>query len=262
MWNPKLQLLRVDFREGDEDSNFSVFRVRRFSESPEPLHWIAFPVEILTKPPIHWIASPLFTENPFFSLKSASSHPLTKNRLWTSSRKLSRNYVTSREMPKILVLKAQGRHVMWHFLNVGAKIWLETITSRDGHFLPMKVLTKIWPNDHPGRNVCRGLVFCLRCRLLERQKEHVSAIWRQKRDKGRNKTEDQNWSCFFGQKRHFSLILSKICQKGRQKTRPWQDKLLGTISFGITNDKVKMNSTRGFSLQCCCQWCFSFWQQA
>ena len=28
----------TDFREGDEDSNFSVFRVRRFTESPEPLH--------------------------------------------------------------------------------------------------------------------------------------------------------------------------------------------------------------------------------
>ena len=73
--------LRANFREGDEDSNFSIFRVRRFSESPEPLHWTAFPVEILTKPPIHWIAFPLFTENPFFSLKSASSHPLPKNRL-------------------------------------------------------------------------------------------------------------------------------------------------------------------------------------
>ena len=31
-------LLRADFREGDEDSNFSVFRVERFSEWPEPLH--------------------------------------------------------------------------------------------------------------------------------------------------------------------------------------------------------------------------------
>ena len=68
--------LRADLREGDEDSNFSAFRVWPFSESPEPLHWIAFPVKILTKPPIHWIAFPLFTENPFFSLKSASSHPL------------------------------------------------------------------------------------------------------------------------------------------------------------------------------------------
>ena len=53
--------LWADFWEGDEDSNFSVFRVRQFSEWPGPLHWIAFPVEIPTKPLIHWIASPLFT---------------------------------------------------------------------------------------------------------------------------------------------------------------------------------------------------------
>ena len=71
--------IRSDFREGEEDSNFSVFRVRRFSEWPEPLHWIAFPVEILTKPLIHWIASPLFTENPFFHWNS--SHPLPKNQV-------------------------------------------------------------------------------------------------------------------------------------------------------------------------------------
>ena len=70
--------LRADFREEDEDRNFSACRVRRFSEWPEPLHWIAFPVEILTKPLIHWIAAPLFIENPFFSLKSASSHPLPR----------------------------------------------------------------------------------------------------------------------------------------------------------------------------------------
>ena len=30
--------LRANFREGDEDSNLSIFRVRRFSEWPEPLH--------------------------------------------------------------------------------------------------------------------------------------------------------------------------------------------------------------------------------
>ena len=34
----KLRIIRADFRAGHEDSNFSVFRVRRFSESPEPLH--------------------------------------------------------------------------------------------------------------------------------------------------------------------------------------------------------------------------------
>ena len=31
-------MVRADFREGDEDSNFSVFRVRRFTEWPGPLH--------------------------------------------------------------------------------------------------------------------------------------------------------------------------------------------------------------------------------
>ena len=31
-------LLRADFWEGDEESNFSIFRVRRFSEWPGPLH--------------------------------------------------------------------------------------------------------------------------------------------------------------------------------------------------------------------------------
>ena len=33
-----LRVLRADFREGDEDSNFSVFRVRRFTGWPKPLH--------------------------------------------------------------------------------------------------------------------------------------------------------------------------------------------------------------------------------
>ena len=75
-------LLRAHFREGDEDSNFSIFRVWWFSEGPEPLHWIAFPVEILTKPLIHWIASLLSLKNPCFSLQSAPSHPLPKTRLW------------------------------------------------------------------------------------------------------------------------------------------------------------------------------------
>ena len=63
---------------GDEDSNFSVFRARRFSEWPEPLHWIVFPVEILTKPLIHWIASPLFTETPFFHWKVLGRIPFPK----------------------------------------------------------------------------------------------------------------------------------------------------------------------------------------
>ena len=51
----------------------------QFSESggsvngPNLFTELPFPVEILTKPLIHWIASPLCTENPFFSLRSASS---------------------------------------------------------------------------------------------------------------------------------------------------------------------------------------------
>ena len=69
----------------------SIFRVRRFSEWPEPLHWIAFPVEIFTKPLIHWIASPLFTEKPFSPLKSASSHPLPKKLALNSARIKTRN---------------------------------------------------------------------------------------------------------------------------------------------------------------------------
>ena len=32
------QEIRADFREGDEDSNLSLFRVRRFTEWPGPLH--------------------------------------------------------------------------------------------------------------------------------------------------------------------------------------------------------------------------------
>ena len=59
------------------DSNFSVFRVRRFSEWPEPLHWIVFPVEnpfqtphsLNCLPPFHW--KPLFfTEKCFVASPS------------------------------------------------------------------------------------------------------------------------------------------------------------------------------------------------
>ena len=80
-------VIRADSWEGDEDSNFSVSRVRRFTESPGPLHWIAFPVEILTKPLIHWIASSLFTENPFFFhwKKCFVASPSPNNRLKSKS---------------------------------------------------------------------------------------------------------------------------------------------------------------------------------
>ena len=50
---------------------------------------------------------------------------------------------------------------------------------------------------------CGGLVFCLRFCLFERQKQHILAILRQKRKKGRNKKEDQTFRAFFGQKVHF-----------------------------------------------------------
>ena len=54
------------FWEGDEDSNFSIFRVRRFSEWLEPLLWIAFPVEALNSS---------FTKlPPPFSLKTFFCH--------------------------------------------------------------------------------------------------------------------------------------------------------------------------------------------
>ena len=62
----KVSSIRADFGEGDEDSNFSVFRAPQFTEWPGLRDWIAFPVEILTKLLIHWMPSPLCTENPFF----------------------------------------------------------------------------------------------------------------------------------------------------------------------------------------------------
>ena len=81
--------LGADFREVDLDSNFSIFGVRRFTEWPGPLHWIAFPVEILTKRLIHWIPAPFSLKTPFFSLKSASSDPLPQKsapKTWCSFR--------------------------------------------------------------------------------------------------------------------------------------------------------------------------------
>ena len=82
-YSPKPYSVRANFWEGDEDSNFSVFRVRRFTESPEPLHWIAFPVGNPYQTPHSLNCSPPFSlKTPFFSLKSASSHPLPKNGVW------------------------------------------------------------------------------------------------------------------------------------------------------------------------------------
>ena len=61
-WVKMGESLSANFREEDEDSNFSGFRVRQFTEWSGPLHWIAFPVEILTKPLIHWMPSPFSRE--------------------------------------------------------------------------------------------------------------------------------------------------------------------------------------------------------
>ena len=46
--------------------------------------------------------------------------------------------------------------------------------------------------------------------FLQGKKQHILAIVRQEREKGRNKKEDQNWSCFSRSKSAlFSPILSK-----------------------------------------------------
>ena len=59
-------LLGADFWEVGLDSNFSVFGIQRLTEWPGPLHWIAFPVEILTKPLIHSMPPPFSLKNLFF----------------------------------------------------------------------------------------------------------------------------------------------------------------------------------------------------
>ena len=73
-----LHKLGADFWEVDLDSNFSVFGVRRFTEWPGPLHWIAFPVEILTKPLIHWIPPPFHCKSLFFHWKVLRRIPFPK----------------------------------------------------------------------------------------------------------------------------------------------------------------------------------------
>ena len=61
---------RADFREGDEDSNFS-----QFSESggslngPDLFTELPFLVENLTKPLIHWRPRPFSLKTPFFHWK-------------------------------------------------------------------------------------------------------------------------------------------------------------------------------------------------
>ena len=71
-------LVRADFWEGDEDSNFSVFRVRRFTEWPGPLCWIAFPVESLPKPSFTELHPPFSLKDPFFHWKVLRRIPFPK----------------------------------------------------------------------------------------------------------------------------------------------------------------------------------------
>ena len=61
-----------------------------------------------------------------------------------------------------------------------------------------------------------GLVFCLRFWLFARQKQHILAISRPKREKGRNKKEDQTniGRAFFGRKvLFFSPVLCRFLTK-------------------------------------------------
>ena len=66
-----------------------------------------------------------------------------------------------------------------------------------------------------------------RCIKMAKKKQYLLAILRGKKEKGRNKKDDQNWSCFFWSK---SALLpqfkAKVCLKGRQKTRPWPWKFM------------------------------------
>ena len=70
------------FSGGDEDSNFSLFRVRRFTESPGPLHihWIA-------SPPFHWKA--LFWEKLSRGVSKQGGFPLSWGKVRLLSQTLS-----------------------------------------------------------------------------------------------------------------------------------------------------------------------------
>ena len=77
-----MHILRADVREGAEDSNSSLFKVRQFTEWPGPLRWVAFPVvELLIKPLIHWIASPPFAEKPFSHWNVLRRIPFEKKKI-------------------------------------------------------------------------------------------------------------------------------------------------------------------------------------
>ena len=55
-----------------------ISRIRRFTEWPQLLQWIAFPVKFLTKAFIHWMPCPHSVNRRFSSLISASWHPLPR----------------------------------------------------------------------------------------------------------------------------------------------------------------------------------------
>ena len=78
----------------------------------------------------------------------------------TSSRKFGQK-LSHRVMPKLLVLKAQGRHVMWWFWAFFApKFWPEKIVSRDGCFLLISRSSEnVLLNKHKRKNLARLLLF-------------------------------------------------------------------------------------------------------
>ena len=75
------QNLGADFWEVDLDSNFSIFGVRRFTEWPGPHSLNCLSCRNPYQTPHSLIPPPFSLKTPFFSLKSASSDPLPKNRL-------------------------------------------------------------------------------------------------------------------------------------------------------------------------------------
>ena len=82
IWRSSRFWIRADFRDGDEDSNFSIFRVRRFTESPGPLHWIAFPVKKpLPNPSFTELPPPFSPKAPFFTEKCFVASPSQKSAL-------------------------------------------------------------------------------------------------------------------------------------------------------------------------------------
>ena len=64
---PKLFMSRSWFSGRGWAQKNSFFRFLRFAEWPRPLHWMAFRLEILTKPLIHWMPPPFSLQSPFFT---------------------------------------------------------------------------------------------------------------------------------------------------------------------------------------------------